>query len=224
MRAGGKAGAAAFLAAILAFGVPVSSEASDAVTIAILGDSLTQGFGLPAEDGLVARTQAYLDGQGAGVTLVNAGVSGDTTAGGLARVAWTLAPGIDGVVVILGGNDFLRGIDPEVSAANLDGIVQATSAAGVGVALAALPSPTNFGADYKARFDAIHAAIADRYDLMLLPDLFAPIRGDGGAADLLAYMQADGIHPSAIGVNAIVDDAFGAFVAGFARALRAEGD
>lgn len=209
---------------MLSFAGPVAATDKAPVTIAILGDSLTQGFGLPPDDGLVPRTQAYLDVNGVPARLINAGVSGDTTAGGLARIAWTLTPEVDGVVVILGGNDFLRGIDPDVSAANLEGIVTTARESGVAVALVGLPAPANFGAAYKARFDAIYPSLAQSHDLPLLPDLFAPIRGDGTPAALLANLQGDGIHPSARGVQAIVAGGFGAFVAAFAAQLAEGGE
>ena len=108
---------------------------AEPLVIAALGDSLTQGYGLPAEDGFVPQLQNWLDQNGADVTVINAGVSGDTTAGGLARVAWTMTPEVDGMIVTLGGNDLLRGIDPAVSRANLDGIMKAAQDAEVEVLL-----------------------------------------------------------------------------------------
>ena len=93
---------------------------AEPLVLAALGDSLTQGYGLPAEDGFVPQLQNWLDQNGADVTVINAGVSGDTTAGGLSRVAWTMTPEVDGMIVTLGGNDLLRGIDPAVSRANLE--------------------------------------------------------------------------------------------------------
>ncbi|MEX0309274.1 MAG: GDSL-type esterase/lipase family protein, partial [Tateyamaria sp.] len=107
--------------------------AAEPVTIAALGDSLTQGYGLPIEQGFVPQLQAWLTQAGHDVQVINAGVSGDTTQGGLSRVAWTLTPDVDAMIVALGGNDLLRGIGPEVSRANLDGIVQAATEAGVEV-------------------------------------------------------------------------------------------
>lgn len=106
-------------------GLPAMAEP---VTVAALGDSLTQGYGLEQGDGLVPQLESWLRERGAAVTLVNAGVSGDTTAGGLSRVEWTLAPDVDGLLVALGGNDMLRGIDPAVTRANLAGILEAAAA------------------------------------------------------------------------------------------------
>lgn len=117
MRAGRKVGLALILS--------TAAAQADTVTIAALGDSLTQGYGLVPEEGFVPQLQGWLEAQGADVNVINAGVSGDTTAGGLSRVAWTLTPDVDAMIVALGGNDLLRGIDPDVSRANLNGILQA---------------------------------------------------------------------------------------------------
>ena len=104
----------------LAIGVFSSAAYAEKVTIAALGDSLTAGYGLPVDQGFVPQLQGWLDAEGADVTVLNAGVSGDTTAGGLSRVDWTLTPDVDAMIVALGGNDLLRGLDPSVSRANLD--------------------------------------------------------------------------------------------------------
>jgi acyl-CoA thioesterase-1 len=192
------------LAAAVVIGA--GAAAAEPVTIAALGDSLTQGYGLPEADGLVPRLQAWLDAQGADVRLINAGVSGDTTAGGLSRIGWTLTPEVDALIVALGGNDLLRGIDPAVSRRNLEGILEAARAAGVPVLLAGLPAPPNYGPDYKAAFDAIWPELAAEYDAILVENLLAPlaeaVRDGAGAAGLL---QPDGLHPSAEGVRLVVE-------------------
>ena len=118
--------------------------AAEPVTIAALGDSLTQGFGLVPEAGFVPQLEAWLKDAGADVALINAGVSGDTTAGGLSRVGWTLTPEVDAMIVALGGNDLLRGIDPAASRANLDGILAAAAEADVPVLLVGIESPQRF--------------------------------------------------------------------------------
>lgn len=180
--------------------------AAGTVTVAALGDSLTQGYGLPPEDGLVPQLQAWLDAAGADVEVVNAGVSGDTTAGGLNRAAWTLTPEVDALIVALGGNDILRGIDPAVSRANLDGILAAAGEAGVEVLLVGLTAPSNYGADYKADFEAIFPDLAAGHGAALLPDLLAPLsRAVAGGTQLGALMQPDGLHPNAQGVAMIVE-------------------
>lgn len=177
------------------------------VVIAALGDSLTQGYGLPAEQGFVPQLQAWLDAQGAEVRLINAGVSGDTTAGGLSRVAWTLTPEVDGMIVALGGNDLLRGLGPEQARSNIDGILQAAEAAAVEVLLIGMQAPGNFGPAYKSQFDAIYPELAKEYGSGFLESFFAGMSEVGDITNplsLQAYFQADGVHPNAEGVALIV--------------------
>lgn len=172
------------------------------VTIAALGDSLTQGYGLVAEDGFVPQLQAWLRGQGADVTVINAGVSGDTTAGGLSRVAWTLTPDVDAMIVALGGNDLLRGIDPANSRANLTGIMDAATQSDVRVVIVGMQAPGNYGPDYKRDFDQIYPDLAQTYDAQLIGGFFEGLGSDLSAARDL--FQADGIHPNKEGVAQIV--------------------
>ncbi|MEL6451246.1 MAG: arylesterase [Pseudomonadota bacterium] len=179
---------------------------AETVTIAALGDSLTQGYGLPAEQGFVPQLEAWLVAQGEDVTLINAGVSGDTTQGGLSRVGWTLTPDVDALIVTLGGNDLLRGIGPEVSRANIDGIVRTAQEAGVAVLLIGMQAPGNYGPDYKAAFDAMYPEIAQTYGTLYLESFFEGLGGAGtDPAEVRAFMQADGIHPNAEGVARIVE-------------------
>ena len=175
------------------------------VTIAALGDSLTQGYGLPARQGFVPQLENWLTHQGQDVRVVNAGVSGDTTAGGLARVAWTLTPEVSAMIVTLGGNDLLRGIDPEVSRANLSGILAAAEEAQVDVLLIGMQAPGNYGPEYKAAFDAIYPELAEEYGTLYTDSFFTGL-GDAAAdpAEFRTYMQPDGIHPNAEGVVRIV--------------------
>ena len=177
------------------------------VTVAALGDSLTQGYGLRQEDGFVPQLQAWLRDQGADVTVVNAGVSGDTTAGGLSRVDWTLTEDVDAMIVALGGNDLLRGIDPAASKENLDGILSAADREGVEVLMIGMTAPGNYGQDYKREFDAMYGELAGKWDVALADASFlAPLMEmedrDAAAA---SYMQSDGIHPNADGVAVIVE-------------------
>lgn len=187
-----------------------SVVAAQDVTIAALGDSLTQGYGLRQPEGFVPQLAAWLNAQGlADVELINAGVSGDTTAGGLARAAWTLTPEVDAVIVTLGGNDLLRGIDPGVSRANLEGILQVAQDANVEILLIGLTAPRNYGPEYKETFDAIYAELSNEYGTLYVPSFFAGITGgpslrDTDPAVVQPYMQADGIHPNAKGVENIV--------------------
>lgn len=181
---------------------PVCGETT---TVVALGDSLTQGYGLDPDQGFVPQLQGWLTAQGDDVTVINAGVSGDTTAGGLARLDWSLAPEVDAMIVTLGGNDLLRGIDPATSRSNLEQILQGAAARQLLVLLVAMQAPGNYGPDYKAEFDAIYPELAARYEAVLVADFFAPLRGDSAdPADARAYMQADGIHPNAEGVAKIV--------------------
>ena len=191
-------------AGFLFFGAPLAAET---VVVAALGDSLTQGFGLPEEQGFVPQMQGWLNAQGADVKMINAGVSGDTTQGGLSRVAWTLTPEVDALIVGLGGNDLLRGIDPEVSRSNIEGILQIAREAGVELMLIGMEAPGNYGPEYKASFDALYPELAEEYDAVFYPSFFAAF-GDQAAVpgELGEYIQADGIHPSAAGVTIIVDD------------------
>lgn len=180
------------------------ATAQDTITIVAFGDSLTQGYGLPEGDGFVPQLQTWLDAQDAGVTLINAGVSGDTTAGGLARIAWTLDDSVDGVIVALGGNDLLRGIFPEGSRDNIDGILTVIDAQGLSAMLVGLPAPSNYGPEFKIEFDAMYPDLAFKHNAILYPFFFEGLGAGQSTADMLALMQADGTHPNAEGVKRIV--------------------
>jgi acyl-CoA thioesterase I len=194
--------AAALAAATALATLPVAAE----TRIAALGDSLTQGYGLPEEQGFVPQLEAWLRGNGADdVTVINAGVSGDTTAGGRARVEWVLADEPDAVIVALGGNDLLRGLDPDQARANVDAILAAIAAQDLPVLLAGLPAPANYGEDYREAFDGIWPDLAARYDAILYPNFVAGIADRLDDARDRGLMQEDGIHPNAAGVEAIVE-------------------
>jgi acyl-CoA thioesterase-1 len=139
----------------------------------------------------------------------NAGVSGDTTAGGLARVGWALGQDADALIVTLGGNDLLRGIDPASSKANLGGILKAAAARHLSVLLVPMKAPGNFGPEYKAAFDAMYADLAGSYGTLLADDFFAGLDAAGAdpadPASMAAFMQADGLHPNPEGVKLIVE-------------------
>jgi len=192
-----------------------TAAAQDRITIAALGDSLTQGYGLPPEDGFVPRLQEWLHENGHGeVEVINAGVSGDTTAGGLARIGWTLSDDVDAVIVALGGNDVLRGIDPGASRDNMEGILAAIDARGLPALIAGMQAPGNYGPDYKQEFDAIFPDLAEAHDAILYPFFLQGLSGEEGG-DLTGVrdlMQGDGIHPNAQGVRRIVED-IGPYVA-----------
>ncbi|WP_371732011.1 arylesterase [Ruegeria sp. HKCCD4315] len=178
---------------------------AEQVVIAALGDSLTQGYGLVEEDGFVPQLDRWLEGQGADVQVINAGVSGDTTAGGAARVEWTLTPDVDGMIVALGGNDLLRGIDPAVSRANLSKILEVARAGDVAVLLIGMQAPGNYGAEYKQDFDAMYPELAQDFGALFVSSFFEGLTADGDPGAVSQFMQADGIHPNADGVARIVD-------------------
>jgi acyl-CoA thioesterase I len=169
------------------------------VKLAILGDSLTAGFGVKPEQAIPARLEAALKAEGRNVAVINHGVSGDTTAGGLDRIDWMLADKPDIVMVELGANDALRGLDPAVAERNLDAIISKLKAAGVTVWLAGMLAPRNFGADYTRQFDGLYKRLADKYNVPLYPFFL-----DGVAQDA-ALNQADGIHPNPKGVDVVVE-------------------
>ena len=184
--------------------------AAKPVTLVALGDSLTAGFGLADQaQGFVPQLEGWLKARGHDVVVQNAGVSGDTTAGGLARVGWALGPEAEGLIVTLGGNDLLRGIDPAASRGNLDGILKEADARGLPVLLVAMKAPRNYGPEYKAEFDAMYGALAASHGALLAEDFFAGLRAAGAdpsdPASLTAFMQADGLHPNPEGVRLIVE-------------------
>ena len=167
--------------------------------ILVLGDSLTAGHGLPVGEAIPARLQQRLAASGVEAQVINGGVSGDTTADGLARLDWAMADHPDAVLVELGANDALRGIDPKLTYANLDRILAKLTASGVKVMLLGMQAPANWGRDYQQEFDAIYGRLAAKYKVPLYPFLL-----DGVAMDP-ALNQADGMHPNAKGAEIIAD-------------------
>ncbi len=152
------------------------------------------------------QLEGWLNARGHDVSIVNAGVSGDTSAGGLSRVGWTLTDDVDAVIVELGGNDLLRGLDPATTRANLDGILAAIDAKRLPALVVGISAPGNYGPDYQRAFDAIFPALGKKYGAAVVPDFFAGIDdGPDRAANMQRYMQADGIHPNAAGVKIVVE-------------------
>jgi acyl-CoA thioesterase-1 len=201
------AAARAIRNAATAFFFATLPASADSLTLVALGDSLTAGYGLPPDQGLVPQLQDWLTAQGASVTVVNAGVSGDTTAGGLSRLEWSLTPETDALMVTLGGNDMLRGLPPEAARANLAAILQGAKDKGLPVLLVGMQAPGNYGADYKTAFDAIYPDLAAEYGATLYPFFFDGLTEDtADPAALRPYLQEDGIHPNAEGVARIVAD------------------
>lgn len=190
----------------IAFSLFGIAAVAEPITIAALGDSLTQGYGLHQEDGFVPQLQAWLRAHDADVVLINAGVSGDTTAGGASRIAWTLTPDVDGLIVALGGNDLLRGLDPAMSRTNLEEIVKTAAEAGVDTLIVGMQAPGNYGPEYKAAFDVIYPELAASYGTVFSESFFAGISGEtSDPAEMRQYMQADGLHPNPDGVKRIVE-------------------
>lgn len=171
----------------------------DRPRIVAFGDSLTAGLGVTTEDTYPARLQRRLNEQGLRYRVINAGVSGDTTAGGLRRVEWVLKSRPDMVILELGGNDGLRGLNLQETKANLERIIQRCQEASVTVVLAGMRLPPNYGADYTKGFEAIYPALAKQYRVPLIPFF---LDGVAGSATL---NQADGIHPTSEGYRVIAD-------------------
>lgn len=171
----------------------------DETVIVALGDSLTAGYGLPIEQSFPAQLEAALRKRGHKVRVVNAGVSGDTTAAALRRLDWALSGDTDAVIVELGGNDALQGLPPEATKAALSDILQRLEAKGLPVLLAGMEAPRNLGKEYVSAFGAIYAELAARYSVLLYPFFLE------GAALNSGLMQKDGIHPNGKGVTVIVD-------------------
>ena len=169
------------------------------VTLLALGDSLTAGLGLETPEAFPARLEAALKAKGLDVRIVNAGVSGDTAAAGLARLDWALSDDVGGLIVELGANDALRGLDPAQTEAALDAILAKAAARKLPVLVAGMQAPPNLGPDYAAAFDAIYPRLAEKHGAILYPFFL-----DGVAAQP-SLNQADGIHPNGKGVDIIVE-------------------
>jgi acyl-CoA thioesterase I len=185
------------VAAALALAGPTPA-ADRLVRIVALGDSLTAGFGLPADAAFPAKLEKALRAKGIAAEVSNAGVSGDTAAGALARLDWSVPEGTDAVIVELGANDMLRGIDPNVTRAALAEIVRRLIERRIAVLLAGMRAAPNLGPDYVRDFETIYSELAARNGLLLYPFFL-----DGVAAEA-RLNQRDGLHPTADGVDVIV--------------------
>jgi acyl-CoA thioesterase I len=163
------------------------------------GDSLTAGYGLSESQAFPAQLQARLKKEGVDVTVINAGVSGDTTTDGLARLDWALADKPDYVILALGANDALRGIDPKIVRANLDKMIDKITGSGAKVLLLGMLAPSNWGAQYEHEFDQIYPDLAKAHGVPLYPFFL------DGVAMNPALNQADGMHPNKRGVAVLVD-------------------
>ena len=180
------------------FCVALPAFADEPVKIVALGDSLTAGLGLPADATVPARLAAALKARGIAATISNAGVSGDTASGGLARLDWSVPDGTEAVILELGANDALRGIDPTLTRTALDAILSKLKARHITVLLAGMRAPRNLGPDYVGAFDAIFPALASTHGVVFYPFFLQGVATDP------KFNQGDGLHPNAAGVDVIV--------------------
>jgi acyl-CoA thioesterase-1 len=185
----------AVTAVMFALLLSASARAAAPVRLLVLGDSLTAGYGLPHEDGFQAQLARALAAQGRDVKLIDAAVSGDTSAGGRARLDWALGDGADAAIVELGANDMLRGLDPGQMEANLSAILDTLAAKHIPVLLTGMYALPNLGADYDAAYKAAFARLGARPGVIFDPFFLE------GVAEVPSLVQADGLHPNAAGVR-----------------------
>jgi len=172
----------------------------------ILGDSLTHGFGLSVEEGLVNQLTNWFSGAGLEVTFINGGVSGDTTAGGLERLSWSLTDDVSALVVALGSNDVLRGFAPETTKENLSAIIEISQSNKIPVLLIGTYAPGNYGEQYKLDFDAIFTDLVEEKNVAYIDSYLKPMLDDvKNGKDVSYLLQADGLHPNPAGVKVIVE-------------------
>jgi acyl-CoA thioesterase-1 len=190
---------AAVLVAIACVFAPVMvGAAGKPVKIVVLGDSLSAGYGLPVDAAFPERLAQALKAKGIAAIIANAGVSGDTASGGLTRLDWSVPQGTDAVILELGANDMLRGIDPKVTKAALDQILGKLSGRHIPVLLAGMKASRNMGADYGRAFDAIYPVLASTHRVVFYPFFLAGVATDP------QFNQADGLHPNPAGIDVIV--------------------
>lgn len=195
-----------FLAAVLAATLGTASVRAQTITVLALGDSLTAGYGLPRGEGFVPQMQAWLDQAGEDATIINGGVSGNTTRNGLARADRLLTPRIDAMILALGGNDYLRGINPAVTRNNLDQILTLAADRDVPVLLVGIRAGDLHGARYQIAFNDMYRGLSSEYDVPLVPTFYQGLLNAAGTQDRVrSYLQRDALHPNAEGVREIVD-------------------
>jgi acyl-CoA thioesterase I len=193
------------LCATLTFFLSISVSEARTLNIVAFGDSLTAGYQLPPNEAFPAQLESIAKAKGLDVAIANAGVSGDTTADGLARLDWSIPDGTDGVILALGANDALRGLSPEESAKNLDAMLARLNERKIAVVLTGILAPPNMGADYEARFNAIYAELARKHGIALYPFLL-----DGVVLDSKLKLD-DGMHPNGAGTRIMAERFFPAF-------------
>ena len=171
-----------------------------------LGDSITHGFGLPEEEGLVNQLSNWFSNNGTAVSFINGGVSGDTTAGGLERLSWSLTEDISAVIVALGSNDVLRGFPPEITKENLSEMIDIAQGNKVPVLLIGTYAPGNYGEEYKSNFDAIFTDLAEEKNIAYIDSYLKPLLDEvSKGKDVMHLLQADGLHPNPNGVRVVVE-------------------
>ena len=173
----------------------VAATAQERPSIVVLGDSLVAGYQLGPGDSFPEKLQAVMKERGVDVAITGAGVSGDTTSGGLARLDWSVPEGTDGVLLELGANDMLRGLPPETTRKNLATMIERLQARGTEVMLIGMKAAPNMGPDFQAEFDAIYPALAEEYGLLLDPFFL------DGVTAVPDHLLDDGMHPNAVGVG-----------------------
>ena len=172
----------------------------------ILGDSITHGYGLAVEDGLVNQLSNWFASAGLEVTFINGGVSGDTTAGGLERLSWSLTDDLSALVVALGANDVLRGFPPELTRKNLSSIIDIAQSNNLPVLLIGTYAPGNYGEKYKLDFDDIFTDLAKEKNIAYIDSYFKPLLDEvSKGKDVMHLLQVDGLHPNPNGVRIIVE-------------------
>jgi acyl-CoA thioesterase I len=202
MKIGGSPAAVTMLCVIwvaMALLVIRSQAAERPISIVAFGDSLTAGYGLPANEAFPAQLQRALEAKGLAVNIVNAGVSGDTTTGALSRLDWSIPDGTDAVILELGANDALRGFDPAVTRKTLDTMLRRLKERKIPVLLCGMLAPPNLGAEYGHAFNSIYPDLAAQTGAILYPFFLTGVAADS------RLNQADGLHPTAAGVAVIVD-------------------
>jgi acyl-CoA thioesterase I len=189
---------AAVLAAVIA-PLPAAQSQGQPIRLVALGDSLSAGYNLPQEAAFPVALERALKAKGYKVEIVNAGVSGDTSSGGLDRLDWSVPDGTDGVILELGANDMLRGLDPAGTRKNIEAIVERLKSRNIPVMLAGMYASRNLGPEYVQKFDSIYPDIAKKHDLVLYPFFLDGVAGDR------SLNLPDGMHPTAKGVEIIVE-------------------
>lgn len=185
--------------AFLVVGIEAPASAQQPVKIVAFGDSLLAGFGLRANESFPAQLENELKKRGHIVEIANAGVSGDTTTGGLSRLDWSIQDGTEAVILVLGANDMLRGMEPELARKNLDEMIKRLKARKIEVLIGGMRAAPNLGADYARKFDSIYADLAKEHDILIYPFFL-----DGVAGQRELNMN-DGIHPTPKGVSLVVE-------------------